>query len=238
MRENNSTNKNPLELALEAFQKGTEKIETSRIELEEFVDFVIEKQENFSNNEKEFTEKMSQIISLLSNNLELYENITMNLHSNFKNVLSNFQTNFQQSVNSSKLVTINLNDADRTSLQDVDIQFKKYFRLKYFHLGINALLLIIVGVSGYFTTLFYETSVQTKTEARQEFLLQLERNDEIIVKQVIWNAQVNERTMLKDWSKSNPNDSRSYESFRNGIISANSKVQLFENLQNDNNVGK
>lgn len=238
MRENNSTNKNPLELALEAFQKGTEKIETSRIELEEFVDFVIEKQENFSNNEKEFTEKMSQIISLLSNNLELYENITMNLHSNFKNVLSNFQTNFQQSVNSSKLVTINLNDADRTSLQDVDIQFKKYFRLKYFHLGINALLLIIVGVSGYFTTLFYETSVQTKTEARQEFLLQLERNDEIIVKQVIWNAQVNERTMLKDWSKSNPNDSRSYESFRNGIISANSKVQLFENLQNDNIVGK
>ena len=238
MRENNSTNKNPLELALEAFQKGTEKIETSRIKLEEFVDFVIEKQENFSNNEKEFTEKMSQIISLLSNNLELYENITMNLHSNFKNVLSNFQTNFQQSVNSSKLVTINLNDADRTSLQDVDIQFKKYFRLKYFHLGINALLLIIVGVSGYFTTLFYETSVQTKTEARQEFLLQLERNDEIIVKQVIWNAQVNERTMLKDWSKSNPNDSRSYESFRNGIISANSKVQLFENLQNDNIVGK
>ena len=131
MRENNSTNKNPLELALEAFQKGTEKIETSRIELEEFVDFVIEKQENFSNNEKEFTEKMSQIISLLSNNLELYENITMNLHSNFKNVLSNFQTNFQQSVNSSKLVTINLNDADRTSLQDVDIQFKKYFRLLF-----------------------------------------------------------------------------------------------------------
>ena len=44
--------------------------------------------------------------------------------------------------------------------------------------------------------------------------------------------------MLKDWSKSNPNDGRSYESFRNGIISANSKVQLFENLQNDNIVGK
>ena len=35
MNENNNSQKNPLELALEAFQKGTEKIEKTRTDLEE-----------------------------------------------------------------------------------------------------------------------------------------------------------------------------------------------------------
>ena len=37
MNENNYSQKNPLELALEAFQKGTEKIEKTRTDLEEFI---------------------------------------------------------------------------------------------------------------------------------------------------------------------------------------------------------
>ena len=58
--------------------------------------------------------------------------------------------------------------------------------------------------SGYFATQFYKTSVQTKSEARQEFLNQLKHNNEIIVDQNIYEALFNERKMIKNWSKSNP----------------------------------
>ena len=44
--------------------------------------------------------------------------------------------------------------------------------------------------------------------------------------------------MIKNWSQSNPNDSKSYQSFRSGIISANSKQNIFKNLKDDEIIGK
>ena len=231
MNENNNSQKNPLELALEAFQKGTEKIEKTRTDLEEFVEFVLDKQDEFTTQEKEFTEKTESVIKLLTNNFELYEEVAKKLHTNYKQ-------SFQKLVEDSKVVALQLHEEDRNSLQDTSIQIKNYLKLRYFDFGVIALLIVTTIFSGYFATQFYKTSVQTKTEAREELLKQLNRNNEVIVDQNIFDALKNEKEMIKCWSKSNPNDSKSYESFRSGIISANSKLKLFENLKNQDIVGE
>ncbi|REC45180.1 hypothetical protein [Chryseobacterium sp. 5_R23647] len=230
MNDNNNNPKNPLELALEAFQQGTEKIENSRIEIQEFVEYVLYKQDKLATQEKEFIDKTDLLIRLLTNNLESYQVVANKLHSNYKE-------DFSKLVEDSKLVTLQLNEADKKSLQDTTIQIKNQRKLRYFDFGIIAFLSIVTIFSGYFATQFYKASVQTKIEARQEFLRQLEINNEIIVKKDDWNALSNERKMIKNWSKSNSDDSKSYETFRNGIISANPKLQLFENLKNDVVVG-
>lgn len=227
MNESNNTPKNPLELALEAFQKGTEKLEKSRKDLEEFVEHVLNKQDEFTTHEKEFTEKNDVLTKLLTNNLELYQVVANKLHSNYKE-------DFKKLIKDSKLVTLQLNEEDRKSLQDSQIQIKNQLKLRCYNFGIIAFLAIVTTFSGYFSTQFYKTSIQTKTEARQEFLNQLKNNNEVIVDQNIYEAFINERKMMKNWSKSNPDDSKSYDSFRNGIISANPKIKLFKDLINDN----
>ena len=58
--------------------------------------------------------------------------------------------------------------------------------------------------------------------------------DRIIVDQNIYEALFNERKMIKNWSKSNPEDSKSYDSFRNGIIYANPKTKLFKDFTTNN----
>lgn len=227
MNESNNTPKNPLELALEAFQKGTEKLEKSRKDLEEFVEHVLDKQDEFTTHEKEFTEKTDLLTKLLTNNLELYQVVANKLYSNYKE-------DFKKLIKDSKLVTLQLNEEDRKSLQDTQIQIKNQLKLRYYNFGIIAFLAIVTTFSGYFSTQFYKTSIQTKTEARQEFLNQLKNNNEVIVDQNIYEALINERKMMKNWSKSNPDDSKSYDNFRNGIISANPKIKLFKDLINDN----
>lgn len=141
-------------------------------------------------------------------------------------------------IENSKLISLNLKDSDRKSLQDTTEQIKNQRKLRYYDFGIIALLAIVTMLSGYFATQFYKTSIQTKIEARQDFVNQLKRNNEVVVDQNIFEVLLNERKMIKNWSKSNFNDSKSYETFRNGIISTNPKLLLFENLMNDDLIGK
>lgn len=227
MNESNNTPKNPLELALEAFQKGTEKLENLKKDLDKFVEHVLDKQDEFATHEKEFTEKTDLLTNILTNNLNLYQVVANKLHSDYKE-------DFKELIKDSKLVTLKLNEEDRKSLQDTQIQIKNQLKLRYYNFGIITFLTIVTIFSGYFATQFYKTSVRTKTEARQEFLNQLKHNNEVIVDQNIYEALFNERKMIKNWSKFNPDDSKSYDSFRSGIISANPKNKLFKDLINDN----
>ena len=174
MNENNYAQKNPLELALEAFQKGTEKIEKTRTDLEEFIEFVLDKQDEFTIQEKEFAKNSELVTKLLTNNFELYEDVSKRLHTNYKQ-------SFQELVDDSKLVTLQLNEVDRKSLQDATIQIKNQRKLRYYEFGIIAFLAIVTIFSGYFATQFYKTSVQTKSEARQEFLNQLKHNNDCLL---------------------------------------------------------
>lgn len=238
MNENNNTPKNPLELAQEAFLYGTEKLENSRKELQDFVIYVLDKQQELKVLDETFTKERTEILKIMKNNFELYQKVNFILETNFQKALQDYQTNFQKLIENSKLISLNLNDSDRKSLQDTTEQIKNQRKLRSYDFGIIALLAIVTILSGYFATQFYKTSIQTKIEARQEFLNQLERNNEIVVKKDDWNAFSNERKMIKSWSKSNPNDSKSYETFRNGIISTNPKLLLFENLMNDDLIGK
>lgn len=232
MSENNNVQKNPLELALETFQDGTQKIENANKELDELIEMVLDKHDEFTTHEKKFNKNTDVIINLLSNNLELYQNATRQQQSVFKDLLKKFQADFQQQIDSCALVTLNLNEEDRKNLEQAGNRIKQYRKYFYFVLGSAALLLITIALSGFLSLQFYKTSIQTKTEVRQEFLEQLRNRKEIIVDENLWNALRNERDLIKIWSKSNPNDSKSLDIFRKGIISGNSKIILFENNKN------
>ncbi|MDN5479900.1 MAG: hypothetical protein L0G39_23475, partial [Chryseobacterium sp.] len=188
MNENNNVQKNPLELALETFQDGIQKIENTNKELDELVEMVLDKHDEFATHEKEFNKNTDVIINLLSSNLELYQNATRQQQSVFKDLLEKFQADFQQQIDSCASVTLNLNEEDRKNLEQAGDRIKQYRKYFYFVLGSVVLLLITIALSGFLSLQFYKTSIQTKTEVRQEFLEELRNRKEIIVDENLWNA--------------------------------------------------
>ncbi len=115
----------------------------------------------------------------------------------------------------------------------------KYLKYLFTSIITTSLLSIIILFGGvYLAKQWFVESVKTKTEARQDILNELEKNNNMIVKKDYLIALKNERKMIKNWSQSNPNDSKSYQSFRSGIISANSKQNIIKNLKDDEIIGK
>ncbi|MFV0142891.1 hypothetical protein [Empedobacter falsenii] len=233
MSENSNTSKNPLELALEAFLNGTEKIEQTKIELDNLLENIHVQQQKLNKLEVNFSQDRNEILSIFSNNLKLYHNINSKVSTDFNNSLNDYQEHFFNSLKDLKETKLNLEHSDKKILKNVEIQITKYRKLSYFIFGIIFLLLFTIILSGYFSTQFYKTSVLTKTEARNEFLNQLKINNQIIVDKNKLNALKNEREIVNIWINENPMDSKSYFISRNAIIKSNPNKDFFNDFSSE-----
>lgn len=233
MSENSNTSKNPLELALEAFLNGTEKIEQTKIELNNLLENIQIQQQKLNKLETNFSQETKEIHSIFSNNLNLYQNINNKVSNNFDNSLKEYQAHFLNSITNLKEAKLNLDHSDRMVLENTETQITKYRKLFYYVFGVIFLLLFTTILSGYFSTKFYKTSVLTKTEARNEFLNQLKLNNQTIVDKNKLNALKNEREIVNIWMNENPNDKKSYIISRNAIIKSNTDKAFFKDFSSD-----
>ncbi|MFV0144897.1 hypothetical protein OBJ68_05465 [Empedobacter falsenii] len=233
MSENSNTSKNPLELALEAFLNGTEKIEQTKIELDNLLENINVQQQKLNKLETTFSQDRDEILSIFSNNLKLYHNINNKVSTDFNDSLKDYQVHFLNSIMDLKEAKLNLDHSDRMVLENAEIQITKYRKLSYYVLGVIFLLLFTTILSGYFSTKFYKTSVLTKTEARNEFLNQLKLNNQTIVDKNKLNALKNEREIVNIWMNENPMDSKSYIISRNAIMKSNSDKTFFNDFTSE-----
>ncbi|MFV0197251.1 hypothetical protein OBK01_03420 [Empedobacter falsenii] len=233
MSENSNTSKNPLELALEAFLNGTEKIEQTKIELDNLLENINVQQQKLNKLETTFSQDRDEILSIFSNNLKLYQNINSKVSTDFNDSLKDYQVHFLNSIMDLKEAKLNLDHSDRMVLENAEIQITKYRKLSYYVLGVIFLLLFTTILSGYFSTKFYKTSVLTKTEARNEFLNQLKLNNQTIVDKNKLNALKNEREIVNIWMNENPMDSKSYIISRNAIMKSNSDKTFFNDFTSE-----
>ncbi|MFV0217933.1 hypothetical protein OBK16_12730 [Empedobacter falsenii] len=233
MSENSNTSKNPLELALEAFLNGTEKIEQTKIELDNLLENINVQQQKLNKLETTFSQDRDEILSIFSNNLKLYQNINSKVSTDFDNSLKDYQVHFLNSIMDLKEAKLNLDHSDRMVLENAEIQITKYIKLFYYVFGVIFLLLFTTILSGYFSTKFYKTSVLTKTEARNEFLNQLKLNNQTIVDKNKLNALKNEREIVNIWMNENPMDSKSYIISRNAIMKSNSDKTFFNDFTSE-----
>lgn len=219
MNESNNTPKNPLELAQEAFLYGTEKLENSTKELVDFVDYVMAKQQELKVLDDTYAEERADILKIMSSNFELYREVNSRVETNFKVAMQGYQTNFQKLIENSKLTSLNLNDSDRKSLQDTTEQIKNLRKLRYFDFGIIALLAIVMILSGYFTTQFYKSSIQTKSEIRQEILSEMENEGKAIFEIKDFDQLKHNTELMNKWIKNNPKDADGFLKFKEGFES-------------------
>lgn len=233
MSESNNATKNPLELALEAFLNGTNKIEQTKIELNNLLENIQIQQQKLNKLETNFSQETKEIHSIFSNNLNLYQNINNNTSTKFDNSLKEYQAHFLNSITNLKEAKLNLDHSDRKVLENVETQITKYRKLSYYVFGVIFLLLFTTILSGYFSTNFYKTSVLTKTEARNEFLNQLKLNNQTIVDKNKLNALKNEREIVNIWMNENPNDKKSYIISRNAIIKSNYNKAFFNDFSSE-----
>ncbi|MFV0140744.1 hypothetical protein OBK27_06745 [Empedobacter falsenii] len=233
MSENSNTSKNPLELALEAFLNGTEKIEQTKIELDNLLENINVQQQKLNKLETTFSQDRDEILSIFSNNLKLYQNINSKVSTDFNDSLKDYQVHFLNSIMDLKEAKLNLDHSDRMVLENAEIQITKYIKLFYYVFGVIFLLLFTTILSGYFSTKFYKTSVLTKTEARNEFLNQLKLNNQTIVDKNKLNALKNEREIVNIWMNENPMDSKSYIISRNAIMKSNSDKTFFNDFTSE-----
>lgn len=93
---------------------------------------------------------------------------------NLKPVIEKFFKNLPK-------VELNLPEDDRNLMTKTEKYLKVQKKWIFLILGILSLSLSITFTSGYFTNKFYKTSILTKTELRQDFLMQIENQGDIIV---------------------------------------------------------
>jgi len=234
---NNEQTKNPLELALEEFTKGKEEIIGARIQIEYLNEELSKKEDQRIDFNRIIEEGVTKIDKTFNDNFSKYERTNEKANHLFNEAITTFVKQFEFTIQHFQGAELSLKEQDRKSLADVSKQMLWQKKLQYFNFGILFFCITISILTGYFANRFYKTSILTKQEARKEVLLQIKDNGDIIVSKDQWSALNNERSMITTWSKSNPNDSKSYEVFRQGIVSAKSKVVLFKNLKDDDIIG-
>ncbi|MFV0227930.1 hypothetical protein OBK05_09535 [Empedobacter falsenii] len=218
---------------MEAFLNGTEKIEQTKIELDNLLENINVQQQKLNKLETTFSQDRDEILSIFSNNLKLYQNINSKVSTDFNDSLKDYQVHFLNSIMDLKEAKLNLDHSDRMVLENAEIQITKYIKLFYYVFGVIFLLLFTTILSGYFSTKFYKTSVLTKTEARNEFLNQLKLNNQTIVDKNKLNALKNEREIVNIWMNENPMDSKSYIISRNAIMKSNSDKTFFNDFTSE-----
>lgn len=234
---NNEQMKNPLEIALEEFTKGKEEIIGARIQIEYLNEELSKKEDQTVDFNRIIDEGINKIDMTFNDNFRKYECTNEKANQLFNEAIASFAKQFEDKIQQFQGVELSLKEQDRKSLADASKQMIWQKKFHYFNFGIMFLCIMVTILTGYFANRFYRTSILTKQEARKEVLLQINNNGDLIIPKKEWTALNNERSMIKTWSKSNPNDSKSYEVFRKGILSAQSKIILFENLKNDNIIG-
>lgn len=131
-----------------------------------------------------------------------------------------------------------INETDRELLINAEKhlkKFKTYFKIMAICFGIA---IVSALINAYNAKSWYDTSVKTKREIREQILQQIANENKMIIDRDRFNAFKNERGMIKNWAGSNPNDSKSYNIYRSAVMNVkeNEDFVFFEDLKNDDNI--
>lgn len=134
-----------------------------------------------------------------------------------------------------KGIKLDLNENDKKSIQSIKDNFSLFKTLKYVFGGILFLSALTLLGSGYLAKNWYDTSVQTKQEVREEVLKQISDEGSIIVSESEYIALRHERELIKGWVNGNPEDSKSYKTHRKAItnLEQNAERTFFKSPTND-----
>lgn len=135
-------------------------------------------------------------------------------------------------------VELNLSEKDRNLMTKMERYLKILSKWLIFILGISIISLLITFTSGYFAHKFYKTSVLTKTELKQELLMQIENQGEIIVNEEYFQALNNEKTILSQFIEKDKKFKEMYNLYRDGIIDNNKEYLFFEKVNSNDAIKK
>lgn len=170
--------------------------------------------------------------------LELYERIRTDINedvSKFIDITEEFPKKMEQEMKNLKLpdVDLSLNHKDLVALEQTKKELKSFNNKLYWSAIILFLSVCILTGMGFFAREFYKNSISTKEKVLEE----IKQQGLTIISKEEYQAYKNERRMLYEWQKGNPNDSKSYRNFREGKHKMFPKESIFKNFDvNDLNL--
>jgi uncharacterized protein YihD (DUF1040 family) len=208
-------NIDPLEILIKITQKANE-ISEKAGQISEFQDNILEYKndmEDFNNT----TIKNSEIIQVK--------------HDSF---IQNFKSNADYVINKIGAVQLSMNESDLNEVRKVyqvtemltkaynekELKIINFFnKLKYWILGIFALLIILNIITGDLARIWYKTSVQTKQETRAELLDEIKKSGKGIYEiEHIEDLERNTK-IIQSWRKTAPKSSvDNFDTFMDGYF--------------------
>lgn len=123
-----------------------------------------------------------------------------------------------------------LNESDRNLLANAESKIKRFNRLFLFLGSIAALSLLGLGATLFGANKWYKTSVQSKEEIKQEIFEEEKARGLVYIDQKELDALKGERLIVQKWVKDNPNDSKPFLNFRNGVVQGDATFPVFKSM--------
>ncbi len=113
-----------------------------------------------------------------------------------------------------KSVQMEWNKESRDQIDDINRSIAKLKKIDLFKIGALALTLLVISVSCYFSLKFYEKSILSKTEIREEIIAEIYKQGQGIynvseIEKLKSNAQ-----LIQKWIERNPRDSKPFLRFK------------------------
>ena len=159
---------------------------------------------------------------LLKKNMEIPDVI----HSAFQTEVKAFKILLSQNLEQFSVINMNLSDKDRNIIEGAEKQIKKLTNFSYYALGLILLAFCISFLSGYYANKFYQTSILSKVEIRAQLLEEIDYKGKAIVDIEYIQALDNEKQILSSFLKRDKKLLENYALYRDGIIES-SKAKVF-----------
>ena len=132
-----------------------------------------------------------------------------------------------------KTISIKLVEEDSQNMNKLKEKLDIFTKYKYQFFGMLIIPLVFAVITGYLAVNFYKTSVLTKTEARNEFIEQVDLNGDIITNKAKLIALENEKSILSAFLKKEKEFRRAYNLFRDGVLENNQESAFFQSPTSD-----
>ena len=140
-----------------------------------------------------------------------------------KMVLEQFDTIEQEQSNREAFLTsipttvaLEWDSKSRESLGDFNASIASFRKLDFIKLGALLLCFLVILVSGFFSLRFYEKSVLSKSEIRNEIIAEIYKKGEGIYDVSSYEKLKSNTVIINKWIERNPKDSEMFLKFKNG----------------------
>ncbi|MBB6372762.1 hypothetical protein [Chryseobacterium shigense] len=113
-------------------------------------------------------------------------------------------------------IRVNISPEDIRKLETYKDYFKHYKPVLYISLFVMLSGWGLALFGGYSGIKYYKESVRTKQEIRGEVLQEINQDGNVIVSKEQWENYKFQNEVLKEWKKTNPEDSKSLMDYGNG----------------------